>query len=381
MPPEAVKLIEHSFKKALQLPFSLLLKNGDPTKLPVDPDKIESILVLRPDKMGDMISTIPVIHALKKRFAHIRLEVIASPSNKELIVNDPLIDEIHIYTKNIFYDWPMIRRLKRKKFDVVFDPLTHDSVTGLLLTKLIENNSIIAASRKIRFMKYYDYCLPYQTDGRDHNIDNGFLIFNLFGISPDTVDPFQPPFIPEISARKADDFFRKLPSSEKASIGLNISAGSPTRTLSPKKYISIINSLSEKYRSYRIIILCTMDHRDTAEKLISSSNARWYLIPKNLTLLEVCAIMSRLDFLISPDTSLVHIARLMKIPVVGLYSGHRRNFNFWRPYRQEYGAVVAENVDNLFDIEPQQVVEEFERLYNSIRHSTAEKGETKKDSI
>ncbi len=381
MPPETVKHVEHSFKKALHLPFSLLLKNGDPSKWPLNPDNIKSILILRPDKMGDMISTIPVIHALKKKFAHVRLEVIASPSNKELVVNDPLIDEIHIYSKNIFYDWPMIRRLKQKKFDVIFDPLTHDSVTGLLLTKLIENNSIIAASRKIRFMKYYDYCLPYQTDGRDHNIDNGFLIFNLFGISPDTIDPFQPPFIPENSARIADDFFRKLPGGEKASIGLNISAGSPTRTLSLKKYISIVNSLSDKYRSYRFIILCTMDHRVMAEKLISSSDARWYLIPKNLSFLDVCAIMSRLDFLISPDTSMVHIARLMKIPVVGLYSGHRRNFNFWRPYRQEYGAVVAESVDNLYDIEPHQVVEEFERLYDSIKHSTGKEEEAKRDSV
>jgi ADP-heptose:LPS heptosyltransferase len=381
MPPRVIKKIEHSFKKTLQFPFKLLIKHGDLSKLPLDPLKIKSILILRPDKMGDMISSIPVMHALKKKFTHIRLEVIASPANKELIVDDPLIDEIHIYSKNILHDWPTIRKLKKKKFDIIYDPLTHDSVTGLLLSNLIRNNSVIAASRKLKYKKYYDYCLPYDPDGTDHNFDNGLLIFNLFGINPETIDPFQSVFIPDDSVNKANRFFDTLPNDGKKSIGLNVSAGSPTRTLSIEKYTKIIDRLADQYRSFRFIIICTMTHREDARKLISDSHADCVLIPENLSLLDVCAIIFRLKFLISPDTSLVHIARLMEIPVVGLYSGHRRNFNFWRPYRQNYGAVVAKNISNLFDIEPEQVVDEFNRLYDSLSQSTVEKTETKRDSV
>ena len=72
--------------------------------------------------------------------------------------------------------------------------------------------------------------------------------------------------------------------------------------------------------------------------------------------------MTHLDILITPDTSLVHIARLMKIPVIAVYSGHRRNYFFWRPYRQKGGAVMAENISNLHDIEAEQVIEAFFKL-------------------
>ncbi len=361
-----IKTLEHIFKNLLDFLFVFLLKAGRPFAAPLKVENVEKILCLRHDKLGDMITTIPALHALKMKFPRIVIEVVASRRNAEILIRDPLVDKVHIYKKNILFDWPMIRRLKKEKFDVIFDSLSYDSTTALLLCKLINNNSVLAAGRKLEHRRYYDYCELYQPEGEDHNIDNSFLIFNLFGINPETVDPFQPLFIPEDSIKKAAEFFDQLTDGEKSSIGINISVGSPSRTLSLEKYVNIINSLGDKYPQYKFIIFCTMEHRSSAKNLLSNLKTDGYLIPENLSLLDVSAIMSKLDFLISPDTSLIHIARLMKIPVVGLYSGHRRNFNFWRPYRQEYGAVIAENVDNLFDIEPQQVVEEFDRLFKSV---------------
>jgi len=367
-----IKALEHNFKNLLDILFVFLLKTGRPLTVSLKAENVGKMLCLRHDKLGDMVTTIPTLHALKMKFPHIVIEVLASPRNARILVRDPLVDKVHIYKKNILFDWPMIRRLKKEKFDVIFDSLSYDSTTALLLCKLINNNSVLAAGRKYEHRHYYDYCELYQPEGEDHNIDNSLLIFNLFGIKPETINPFQPLFIPEDSKKKADEFFALLPDDEKSSIGVNISAGSPTRILSIEKYATIISSLAEKHPQYKFVILCTMEHRLLAKNLISNSNAHSYLIPKNLSLLDVSAVMSRLDFLISPDTSLVHIARLMKIPVVGLYSGHKRNFNLWRPYRQKYGAVVAENIDNLHDIEPGQVVEEFERLLKSANLTVAD---------
>jgi ADP-heptose:LPS heptosyltransferase len=368
MPPSPVKSIERLFKSALHFPFLVLLKKGNQSRIPVRPESINSILILRPDKLGDMIVTVPVIHALKKRFPHIRLEIVASPKNQSVIAGDPYIDEIHLYVKNILKDLPMISRLRRKRFDIVYDPICHDSITGLLMARLIGNISVTVAARKLKFRMYYDCCESYQPDGHDHNIDNGFLIFKALGLSPDTVDPFLPVHIPEDSQEKAERFFRGLPADQRFWVGVNISAGSPTRTLTPEKFLKIINSLAEGYPERGFIIISVMEHRADAQKLLGDIKGKRYLIPENLTLLDVSAIISRLDMLISPDTSLIHIARIMKIPVVGLYSGHKRNYYFWRPYRQEHGAVVAKNIDNLHDIEPQQVIDEFIKVFDSVKN-------------
>jgi len=365
MPPKIVKHIEHLFKKTLNLPFFLLLRKGDPSRIPIDPDGVKSVLFLRPDKLGDMIATIPAMHALKNKYPHMQVEVMASPRNKGMIENDPMIDRIHLYTKNVLKDWPTIMMLRRNRFDIVYDPICHDSTTGLLLTKLIGNKSRQVAARKLTLRRYYDYCRPYQPDGNDHNIDNGLLIFEALGIDPETVDPFLPVYIPDDSRSKADSFYAELPDDSKFLVGVNISAGSSTRSLSVEKYARIINMLAQAHDNFRFIIFCVMEHRSNAERLIEQCRADASMIPRNLSLLDVAAILNRLDMLISPDTSMVHIARLMKVPVVGLYSGHRRNFLFWRPYRQKHGAVVAKNIQNLYDIEPENVVDEFNKLYNN----------------
>ncbi|UCD94986.1 MAG: glycosyltransferase family 9 protein [Candidatus Zixiibacteriota bacterium] len=366
MPPRTVKNIERLFKKILNLPFILFLKKGNPARVPLNPDNVRSVLILRPDKLGDMIATIPVIHALKKMFPHLRIEILASPRNVSVIKNDPCVDRIHLYSKNIFRDWPVMMQLRKKRFDVIYDPICHDSITGLLLTKIIGNHSVKAASRKLKLREYYDYCEPYLVDGDDHNIDNGLLIFNALGVRSESVDPFHTVHIPDESRTVAERFYQSLSSGGRFRVGLNISAGSSTRTLSVDKYINIANAINTGHPEFEFVIISVMDQRKEAERLVSGIRAKGHLVPENLSLLDISAIVSGLHLLISPDTSLVHIARLMRIPVVGLYSGHKRNFRFWRPYRQKHGAVVAKSIYDIHDIEPSQVVEEFELLLTGM---------------
>ncbi|MCX6829991.1 MAG: glycosyltransferase family 9 protein [candidate division Zixibacteria bacterium] len=367
-----VKKTEHLFKRILFLFLRLILKNGDRSLWPISPDKVKSILILRPDKLGDMIATVPAIHALKQRFPHIKIVVMASPRNKEIIESDPQVDAIALYTKNFLFDLGVIARLRREKFDIVYDPICHDSITGLLLTKIIGRNSIKAASRKLKFHRFYDYCELYQPDGEDHNIDNGLLILNVFGIDPAGVDPFLPIFIPPESIKKAEAFFRALPSENSFWVGVNISAGSFTRTLPLEKYAAIINGIAGKYRAFKFLIFCTMDERERGISLLGSVKAAACLVPENLSLLDAVAVLGRVTAFISPDTSLVHIAGLMKIPLVGLYSGHMRNFHFWRPYRRKYGAVIAGNIDHLHDIEPEQVLREFDLVITELKQTHPE---------
>ena len=87
-----------------------------------------------------------------------------------------------------------------------------------------------------------------------------------------------------------------------------------------------------------------------------------HLVPNGLNLTEASAVISKLDVLISPDTSLVHIARALRVPVVGLYSRFQKNFLLWRPYDQDVGAVVSGNDGNIFDISVNDVFRTFVRV-------------------
>jgi len=363
VPDSVVKKGEKGFKRLVQAGFRLAFSKGDPSRYPVDPESVKSILVLRPDKLGDMIATIPAMHALKERLPHARVEVIASPRNKMLVQDDPVLDAVHIYTKNIFRDLPMINRLKRQRFDIVYDPICHDSVTGLILTEMIAGKGVRAASRKLELHRYYDYCVNYEPEGHDHSFENAMLVFNVLGIDPSTIDPFKPPHIPPQSREKAESFLKTLPETFK--VGVNISAGSASRTLSAEKYRAVLDTACSEYPTAYFVISCTPDEREKAERIRAAQPDRCCLVPAGLSFHDVCAILGGLDLLISPDTSLVHVARLFQVPVLGLFSGHKRNFYFWRPFRQDCGWVVSDDFDHLLNIEPAQITDELRRLVNS----------------
>ena len=72
--------------------------------------------------------------------------------------------------------------------------------------------------------------------------------------------------------------------------------------------------------------------------------------------------------MITPDTSLVHIARSFKVPVIGLYSRFMKNFMLWRPYDQEVGSAVSGNDDNIHDITVDKVFENFKKLMDNVKY-------------
>jgi ADP-heptose:LPS heptosyltransferase len=290
----------------------------------------------------------------------------ASPLNQQLVTHDPAFDAVHLYRKNILVDLPLVRRLRKKRFDIIFDPICHDSVTGLMLTKLIANDSVAAAARKLELQRFYDYCEPFQPDGQEHNIDNSLLIFNLFGIDPKTIDPFLPVHLPEEAITKAAAFVKAIENDKTFTVGLNISAGSPSRTLEIAKYEVLLDGIAREHPTARFVVICTKDDRERGRSLAHGRKGRVHLVPEGLSLLDAAAVIGRVDLFISPDTSLIHIARLMKVPVVGLYSGHLRNYHFWKPYRQEYGSVVSSHEGHLHDIEPEQVIREFSKVAAGI---------------
>lgn len=360
-----VKKLELGFKRLVLALLAVVLRLGDKRRWPVDPNDVRSILILRPDKLGDMIVSVPLIHILKAEYPHIRIEIVASPQNQVVIKNDPLIDKIHLYSKKFLDILSLLRQLRRSRFDIVYDPICHDSATGLLMSHIVGRGAVLVASRKLRLRRFYDYCLEYEPDGTDHNIDNSLLLLNVLGRDPDQVDPFRPVFVPEGELSVARQFLDSLPQDGRFLIGLNLSAGSPSRVLSDRKYIEIMRTISSRHGKCRFVLICTPSDRARGQEILKQSEVTASIVPDQLPLLAVAAIIEKLDALISPDTSLVHLARLARVPVLGLYCNHPRNFEFWKPYGQQRGAVTAESAGNIFDIEPTQVIEEFFRLLDS----------------
>jgi ADP-heptose:LPS heptosyltransferase len=68
-----------------------------------------------------------------------------------------------------------------------------------------------------------------------------------------------------------------------------------------------------------------------------------------------------MSFLVSPDTSAIHLASAFHIPAVVLYVQSDKDLRIWEPYGTDYEVVVTD-VDDLTTIPVKDVTDAFMKL-------------------
>ncbi len=104
----------------------LSLSGGRVTTLPSDDP--ERLLVLRWDRIGDMVLTTPLLAALRRRFPSTRLDVLASPANAPVLRDHPDVDRVVVWTgRPCSLRGRASRRalagLRREGYGLVVDPI------------------------------------------------------------------------------------------------------------------------------------------------------------------------------------------------------------------------------------------------------------------
>lgn len=356
MKTSPIKPLEHGIKRVFFGLSRVYLKKGRAGFTTIDPLTIKNVLFIRPEKLGDMIISLPVFYNLKRLYPHLELYTISSPRNIDVVRNDTNLARNFLYIKKPLHDIAMLREVRRLKIDAVVDMVCDDSVTALFLTQYSSRSAWRIGVGKKRHREYYDFNYAYRTEDGAHVIDNTLKLLTAFGIDTEQAEKYVPPTIAGSALRAADRFVASLNGDAPGGvIGINISAGRPTRVWPEDKTIELIHRLLLAYPACRIVISADPNERDRAVALAGRFESRVDPLPPGLGLLDVAAIIGHMKMLVTPDTSLVHIARSMRVPVVGLYTRFQKNFRLWRPYGQTAGAVVSHNDYNIFDIDVEEV--------------------------
>jgi len=96
------------------------------------PDSFRNILIIKPSSLGDVVLALPALAALRTSFAEARISWLIRPEFAPLLHGHPHLDEIIPFDRNrLAKAWfnpaalaellALIRLLRRRNFDVVFD--------------------------------------------------------------------------------------------------------------------------------------------------------------------------------------------------------------------------------------------------------------------
>jgi len=126
------------------------------------PKNVKRILLIRRNRLGDAINLFPIMHAIKKNYPDIEINVLANKYNAQIFRYCSAISHIHILNEsswlgqNFFFLNPVIRKLKKENFDLVIALGGYTSRLAKITYFLKSKYSVGMGSNKFLFDLVYD---------------------------------------------------------------------------------------------------------------------------------------------------------------------------------------------------------------------------------
>lgn len=313
-------------------------------------DKVKSILFLRYDgKIGDMVINTLMFKEIKNRYPNIKIGVVARGAAKDIIKYNTSIDIIYDYEKG--KERELAEKIASKEYDVLVDFSELLRVNQMKFINLCKAKVNIGLNKED--WKLFD--LSYKKD-RDAHITNLYeRVLKILKI--EDIIPQYDINIPTESLERVE----KIIEGCKRVVTFNPYAASKHRSLNKENIVKVTEKLL-RTEGTTVFIIGEKDRKEEIEKIIDEikGDVRY---PELKGILDVAALISKSDYVVTPDTSIVHIAAAFKIPMTAIYradSIEDTNSKIWAPnYPQGHQIFsiakekkVGEETDiNLFNVE------------------------------
>jgi len=321
------------------------------------------ILFIRQDRIGDVLISTPLFSAIKTHYPSAIIDILLSENNHFVLRNDPLIRKCWIYQKKIGKVIALVRSIRKEKYDFAVDMMDNPSVTSTILCLLFGARWNVGIAKDNNYV--YDIRVPMLSRRDTHIIDRIAQLLTPFHIDPHAEKLSVRYFTSTDSDEFAERFLSAHQLGKQRLVGINISAGGAVRFWGVENYRTLLSFLREKYPRLFPILLYQPSDEEKALK-IAGDVQNVIISPVTKTFDQFAAIIKRLTFLISPDTSAIHLASAFGIPSVVLYVQSDKSLRIWEPYGAEHEVVVTD-VDNLSTIPVTDVEAAFTKLIERYR--------------
>lgn len=310
-----------------------------------------NILVLRRhNHIGDMLCSLPLFAAVKKRWPDSRITLLATPTRYPvpLMALNPFLDEVIYYRKGSAREVLQSHRdLRAKGFDAAFVPSSVAVSRTSHLTARLTGAPLRVGVRSIDGIPNPShYLLTVATDvhwvsEQFHQMDRNLQIAESAGCSLDTeeIAALHIPGSREGEAqaiRFLSGFEDGLPL-----IGVHPGAGKPQNIWPTERFGRVLRELHAKHRFGVVITSGALDGTQVSALALQLGEASIsFHVLDNAPVPMLSAVMRRLRLYLCNDTGAMHIAAFSGCPTVPLFGP---TFAWeWSPRGEQHHVVISE---------------------------------------
>ena len=303
----------------------------------LEDNNIKSIIFLRYDgKIGDMIVNSLMFREIKKVYPDIKIGVVARGAAIDIIKDNVNVDKIYEYRKDRKKIKDLALKIKKEKYDLLIDFSEMLRVNQMMLINLCEARFNIGLDRKD--WKLFDLSIESGKDFKwTEHITNRYLAYLIkLGLKKENIDISYDIYLKD--EKKYEDFFNEIKENKK--IILNPYGASKHKSFNIETLENIITYLKDK--DIAIILVYFGDKYKELEFLEKKYKSVY--IPKKIeSILNTTILIKKSDYVISPDTSIVHIASAFNKKMITVYPPKGGKYGVdhfvWAP-KSEYSRVI-----------------------------------------
>jgi ADP-heptose:LPS heptosyltransferase len=341
----------------------------------IDPDNIKRVLIIKLDRIGDTFLATPTIEAIRKRFAQAKIFIIVAPWNKEVLENNPNIDEIIIFEealnvhKKEFFKISnhfkkcrkLVKIIKNISPEIGIDLEGHPlNVLTLFLSKV---------PIRIGFGdKVLSFLLTNKTekDEKIHQSDIYFRIAKAIGFR--NSKPEMKIFVNEKDKEKINPLVNDL----KNFIVFHLGAGRTYRQWPLENFINLAKLILKDYPNLKIVVIGGEEDKKLVAEFTKEIKNNVVDMVGKLKISEVYHLLSFSKLFVGNESAPMHLAGSLNIPTVAFmneWSGIER----WKPIGEKVYIFKSKKIHNCPGVNcklipcPNMAAISVDEVYNFIK--------------
>ncbi len=278
------------------------------------------ILIVRTDRVGDVVMITPMVREIRKTFPDSFIATLTQPNTIAVLENNPYIDKMitddlkkESYRKVIeeikncrFTDGLLVLPTERAAYQMFRAGIRNRIGVGRKLYEIITFMKSVSRNNYIPLRHEADYCMD---------------VARKIGVITDNIQPEI--FLTEEEKNWAANFFIEAGINEKSfKIILHTGSKNSAPNWSEEKYFELLKKIINRFpgEDYVIMLTALEMTEDFKEKARSLEDKRIIDISKRISnLRDLIKVISKIDLMICSSTGPIHLADALDIRCIGLH--------------------------------------------------------------
>lgn len=262
----------------------------------VSDDKVK-FLIIRFSSIGDIVLTTPVIRNLKQQVEGAEIHFLTKKSFASVLEANPYIDKLHVLDNDFN---GLMHGLKAEQFDYIID--LHRNLRTARVKRVLKKMSFVFD--KLNYKKWLLVNLKVDKMPDVHIVDRYMNTVSPFieQADNDGLDYFIP---------QGEDYESPLP---KDFVAIVLGANHATKQLPNNMLEEICKKLQKP-----IVLLGGKGEIDKAKEIVANTDVELINLTGVLSINQSASVIKQADWVITPDTGLMHIAAAFKKKIISVW--------------------------------------------------------------